>query len=656
MAAYAGEGDEEELVGYIFSTLDVLRAPGYSSTPFDVVAGVTLGGRVTGAAVLFHHEPYLLNDERRTSQLVRFLGSMSGMEGRLGAAGGMEPEFVAGATISARAMRNAVLEGAKIVLRYRNETVPVTEPTVDMLNFRPMSADELIADGGIANVVVTNATLEAAMEKAGLGHLEPQVLPRRGADAVYLDLRAGYANASTIGRNSVGQGAYDRLYEPMRNGRHVLVFGSYGTYDFRGTQFNNYTHGFRLERITVTQGETEFEFHKSDLVYTDYSLGRVANALMLPESAEWDPFAPWRADIHAQARHPDGRLEPFHLTSLEYRLPPQYVLMPPSAPRAAWMEPWVQQRVPLVILGSALGLLTLILGFQGPLTRRRTLHRWVRLGFLGFTIVWLGWIASAQLSIVHLINYLQAPFQGLGLAFYLAEPLIVLISVYTAVSLIILGRGVFCGWLCPFGALQELLAHVARLFRLPQWNPSERLQRKLWWGKYASLVIVVGLAIVAPAAGAIAAEIEPFKTAITAIFQRGWPYVVYAVILLIIGLFTERAFCRFLCPLGGALAILGRVHLVDLLKRRPECGSPCKLCERACPVKAIERSGRIKMAECFQCLDCMVEYHDDRRCPPLAKLRKIRQRAQGAPGRQAPQPNRGVLAPRPAAAIVEPAE
>jgi NosR/NirI family transcriptional regulator, nitrous oxide reductase regulator len=60
---------DENLVGYIFSTLDVLRAPGYSSTPFDIIAGVTLDGRITGATVLFHREPYLLNDARRTEKL-----------------------------------------------------------------------------------------------------------------------------------------------------------------------------------------------------------------------------------------------------------------------------------------------------------------------------------------------------------------------------------------------------------------------------------------------------------------------------------------------------------------------------------------------------------------------------------------------------------
>ena len=176
--------------------------------------------------------------------------------------------------------------------------------------------------------------------------------------------------------------------------------------------------------------------------------------------------------------------------------------------------------------------------------------------------------------------------------------------------------------ICPFGALQELLGQAARALKLPQWAPSWRLQRQLWWGKYASAAIVLGLAFVSLDMAVTASEVEPFKTAITSHFTRSWPYLLYAGALVAIGLFTERAYCRFLCPLGGVLALLDRLHLVDLLKRRPECGNPCSLCERSCPVKAIAPGGKIVMAECFQCLDCQVEYYDDRRCPPLAQARK----------------------------------
>lgn len=623
---------EDDLVGYLFSTLDVLRAPGYSSTPFDVVAGVTLGGRITGGAVLFHLEPYLLNNDPRTAQLVRFLDNMAGMEGRIGATGGLAPSYVANTTISARAMRNAVLDGAQVVLRYRTEGQIVTEPTVDTLNFRPMYEADLVAGHALATVRVTNADLAAAMERAGLADLPPEVPPRGGPDAAYIDLRVGYAVPRTIGRNLAGPVAYDRLHEAfVHEDRHALILASSGAYDYRGTKFNNLSHGFRLERFAVTQGGNRYEFGKDDLINVSFELGGVSNVILLPADSGFDPLEPWQVELYAFARGADGSLAQFPLASVEYALPAQFVLLPASEQMAPWMEPWIEERAQIATLGAALVVLTLILGFQSRLSRSRRAHRWVRSAFLLFTLVWLGWIASAQLSIVHVINYIGAPFQGLGLGFYLAEPLIVIISLYTAASLILLGRGVFCGWLCPFGALQELLAHVGRALRLPQWNPSERLQSRLWMGKYASVATVVGLAFAAPAAGAIAAEVEPFKTAITAMFARAWPYVAYATALLAIGLFTERAFCRFLCPLGGALALLGRFHLFDILERRPECGNPCQLCKRACPVRAIATSGKINMDECFQCLDCQVEYHDDRRCPPLARQRKLRERGAAKP-------------------------
>lgn len=626
-AAYRGE----ELAGYVFSTLDVVRAPGYSSTPFDVIAGVTLDGVVTGAVVLFHREPYLINDERRTARLVRFLASLEGIEGRLGAEGGLDPGFVAGATISARAMRNAVLESARMVLRYRTEEIVVTEPTIDMVNFRPKSAEELIADGGLTLAHVTNADLAQALDRAELADLMPEVATSGGPDATYIEFVAGYANPPRIGRNGGGMEAYNALLSDRPEGTEAIFVASLsGVYDHRGTRFNNLSNQFRLERVSVTQDGKSYDFTKSDAIP---ARGRIADILVLPPDSGFDPMKPWRADLHAAAQRPDGRLEPFVLASLDYTLPASYILMPEPEAAPVWAEPWIEGRTEIVILSAALVALTAILSFQAALSRRRRLHRYLRNGFLLFTLVWIGWTASAQLSIVHLINYLKAPFANLNLAFYLAEPLIVILSVYTAISLVLLGRGVFCGWLCPFGALQELLAQLARALGLPQWNPSQKLQGYLWSGKYISLALILTLVVAAPSVAIVAEEIEPFKTAITAMFVRGLPYVIYATALLAIGLFTERAFCRFLCPLGGALAILDRLHLLDLLKRRPECGSPCHLCERSCPVRAIKPTGKIVMAECFQCLDCQVEYYDDRRCPPLALARKrrLREAAQGKP-------------------------
>src|SRR5260370_20204225 len=100
------------------------------------------------------------------------------------------------------------------------------------------------------------------------------------------------------------------------------------------------------------------------------------------------------------------------------------------------------------------------------------------------------------------------------MGFYLAEPLMVIVAGYTLISVVLIGRGVFCGWLCPFGALQELLAQVSRALRVPQWNPRPALEKRLWLGKYVAplALLAPGVAPAHPPGATL--EIEPFQTAI----------------------------------------------------------------------------------------------------------------------------------------------
>ena len=65
----------EDIVGYIFSTADVVAAPGYSVVVFDVIAGVRLDGVVTGAKVIFHEEPHVKDDAVRQPKLDKFLAN-----------------------------------------------------------------------------------------------------------------------------------------------------------------------------------------------------------------------------------------------------------------------------------------------------------------------------------------------------------------------------------------------------------------------------------------------------------------------------------------------------------------------------------------------------------------------------------------------------
>ena len=144
-----------------------------------------------------------------------------------------------------------------------------------------------------------------------------------------------------------------------------------------------------------------------------------------------------------------------------------------------------------------------------------------------------------------------------------------------------------------------------------------RLDADLKWIKYLVLLaILIGVAVGSPfAAGLI--EIEPFKTAISMSFERAWPYVLWAVFCLALSLFVYRGFCRYLCPLGAALALVGRVRLLSWIARRDACGQPCQTCRFRCSYQAISPKGAVDYAECFQCLECVSIYQDDKRCMPL---------------------------------------
>ncbi|MFO1184495.1 MAG: 4Fe-4S binding protein [Bauldia sp.] len=621
------KGDKQ--LGWVFSTYDIVRAPGYSGVPFDVVAGVTTDGEITGAKVIYNLEPHIVGDARRAKTLDEFLSLQAKTNVRSDARQGPPPNMVGGASVSARSMRDAIQDSARIILRQHSPRAPVTEPTLDVEGFRPATYADLLASGAVVRRVVTNAEVKAMYDAAGWKlELDAAGPP----DRVYADFFAALVTPASIGINLIGSRPYTDFIAKQPPGTNVVVIASAGPYDIMGSSYLHRDEGYRFDRIRVVQGDKTFTLVRDQYQRVPYfANGPVTNYVSLFRLAAdsgFDPLKPWRVDLLINGTNKADKKVSVPV-DLAYKLPAAYVLMPDPVPVPAYVEAWSEAKLNVAILCAALAVLTLILLFQNELTKRRGLFRIVRTSFLVFTLGWLGWTVGAQLSTLHLVNYMGAPFKGFDIGFYLTEPLIVIISLYTIVSLIALGRGVFCGWLCPFGALQELLAHVSRFLRLPQWNPPDWLNRKLWLLKYLAAALVIVLGFLSPDSASKAQEVEPFKTAITSMFTRPWPYEIYAAFIIALGLFTERAYCRYLCPLGGTLALLDRLHLVDALKRRAECGSPCQLCAHSCPVKAIVPSGEIKMAECFQCLDCQVEYHDDHRCPPLVRARKHGIRAAG---------------------------
>jgi NosR/NirI family nitrite reductase transcriptional regulator len=219
--------------------------------------------------------------------------------------------------------------------------------------------------------------------------------------------------------------------------------------------------------------------------------------------------------------------------------------------------------------------------------------------------------------VVQVAAFLNALLSGFRWETFLIEPMIFTLWGFVALGLLFVGRGVYCGWLCPFGALQELLSEAAQRLGVPQAAVPHAVQERLWAVKYVLFVAIVALSFHSMADALTLAEVEPFKTAVSLRFAREWWFVAFALGLLAAGLFIERFYCRYLCPLGAGLAIPAKMKLFDWLHRRPQCGRECRLCEAKCTVGAIDPLGRINPNECVLCLKCQVIMNDDAQCTVL---------------------------------------
>ena len=652
-AAPAYRGDK--LVGYVFLNADVVNSIGYSGRPIDVVVGIDTTGTITGAKLVQHHEPIVLigiPEQKIRGYIDGFVGSnpASGTfpSGKKG------PDIISGATVTVMVLGDTISKSAIHIARSRSlgpfagqagQAAAAPRRSIDSGRQGRESWQQLLADGSVARLHLSVAAVNRAFAQSG----DPRAAerPEPGPDDdTFIDLYVALASAPVIGRSLLGDRGYDYLRQHLTSGQQAIAVMGLGRYSFRGS---GYVRGGIFDRIQIVQEANTVRFR--DRNYE--RLGTVAaegapafpeiGLFTLPENSDFEPGAAWRLTLLVQRAV--GPLDKAFLTfDLPYSLPdqdlaaaaPAATAQPTVAESAAaaaaagetplWTRVWKQRRLDIAVLGSSLVVLTLIFFFQDWLVRRRRLAYWVRTGFLLFTLFWIGWYANAQISVVNILAVSNALVTGFRWEYFLIDPPIFILWCATAAALLFWGRGAYCGWLCPFGALQEFANRIAKRLRIPQLNIPWAVHERLWPFKYIIFLGLFAYSLYSLADAERLSEIEPFKTAIILKFVRAWPFVLYALALLGASLFVERVFCRYLCPLGAALAIPARIRMFDWLKRYKECGSPCQRCANECPVQSIHPDGRINPNECISCMHCQELYWDDHLCPVMIQRRIKRER------------------------------
>lgn len=621
----------DNLVGYLFHSRDVVALPAFSGEPVDMLIGIDLEGRLAGVLVVEHQEPIFLHGfgEQPLFDFVKQYAGLSVLDSiKVGKGSNSSHVIIDGIT------------KATVSVVIINETVLLSSLTIARKTL------DGFATSGVANISQHYESLDfQALENGSyigrLGLSEPYLAEEFDDDNVVeklditneidksavVDLRFAYLNPPTIGKNLLGDD-YELLMERLKEGEHVIGVWSYGAYHHVDKDF---IPASIPERLSILQNNVPIEIR--DLNFYDLYEGtkeahRGAGALniyRIKSQSGFDPGSPWTLSLTVGYGDNPWLEQISAVFPIDYQLPESLFSYPELknlTPTPLWLELWKNRAVEIIILTLSLVTLTCLFIYQHKLSRHFKLFHRIRWFFLAYTVVFIGLYAQGQLSVVNIFPILHSIFKGFEIQNYLMDPIIFILWSYVFVSLFLVGRGLFCGWLCPFGALQEMVGWLAKRWRIRQLKIAYSVHKKLQLIKYGVLLLLLGLSLYANMLAEILAEVEPFKTTFTLMFVRSLPFVIYALVLLGLGLYINKFYCRYLCPLGAGLSLLGRFHPIKWLSRRKECGSPCTLCHHKCDIKAILPSGAIDYNECIQCFECIAYYNNDSLCPPQKQAKK----------------------------------
>ncbi|TYB83667.1 NosR/NirI family protein [Oceaniovalibus sp. ACAM 378] len=642
-------------IGWAFVTSDFVSTTGYSGKPIHTMVAVDNAAQVIGVQLVKHSEPIVLigiPDAKVRALVANYRGLDLVAEAESGGTA-HQLDIISGATVTIMVIDDSIIRaGIKVARQLGLGGLAVEEqgtgPQFEIDPGAEAAADWMTLEG---DGTLRRLSLDVGQINAAFAAMDdPRAAKRALTEApetTFIEMQAALVSHPAIARVLLGDAVAENLEDWLEEGEHAIAIFGRGLYSFKGS---GYVRGGIFDRIVLIQNDVSVRFrdrlHKriNTIAAEGAPVFNESDMFKIPADSGFDPTQPFRIQLLVQ-RDVAAIERVFTTFDLGYQLPAKYLrsIAPPPAPavpagvvevttqteadahQALWKRIWAAKTTEIIVLAIMLTLLTGVFFFQSLATRNERVFFWFRIGFLTVTLVYLGWYANAQLSVVNLMALFGSLVSGFSWQAFLLDPMTFILWFAVAAALLFWGRGAYCGWLCPFGALQELLNRVAKALRIPQWTLPWGLHERLWPLKYMIFLGLFGVSLTSIEQAERLAEVEPFKTAIILNFVRAWPFVVYAVGLLVAGLFVERFFCRYLCPLGAALAIPARLRMFDWLKRYKECGNPCQTCAHQCPVQAIHPTGEINPNECINCLHCQVLYQSTTTCPVVIK--KMNRRA-----------------------------
>lgn len=625
--AYVEAYRDDALIGYVFLSTDIVDIPGYSGKPIVTLVGMDTAGVIRGVKVLRHSEPILLlgiPESDLNAFIDQYVGKHVGRKIEVGRshADVLGVDAITGATVTVIAENQAILQSARAIATQVGIIAPSVRPQVE---FTPaterLSWRELVEQGSVRRLVVRS-----------------QDVGKPPSRQRYIDMHFGYLNAPAVGRSVLGDDGYRRLMADLQSNEHAIFIVADGLESFKGSGF---VRGGIFDRIQVTQETDSFTFRDQDYrnLYDVRAEGAPRfreSAIFVIRSPAFSPAYPWSLVFLANKIDTGTGVRTFVSFEKEYWLPGEHIVggRPDyEPPEPLWRKAWRDRALEIGLFVLVLAGAGALYASRDALVRRSTRKdkRWVSWPKYALWIVSIGFIGfhlMAQPSITQVLTWFHSLLFQWEWSLFLSDPFIFLFWCFVIVTVFFWGRGMFCGWLCPYGAMSELSFRIAGALGLKrfQFKLPQRLHDKLKWTKYLVFAGLVAVSFYSMGLAEKLAEVEPFKTTfLVGVWNRSWPFVAFWAALFVLALFIERPFCKYLCPLGAGLAVPSTFRWWGL-KRKQEC-TTCHACAVGCDSQAIDARGRIDQRECLLCLDCMVMYYDDHACPPLVKERKQRTKA-----------------------------
>ena len=562
----------QEQVGFVFLTDDYPPEQRGYAGPIDMLIGMDMNGVVTSMKVLDYYESYLfsrgdfIDDSVFLSQFRR---KPITDQFRLD----VDIDGLSSATATSAAMTRSVGEVARKVARaYLNFGAGTAEEQMTIDNTRallePYSWQDLIDQGVIRQMTVKSA---------------------EGND---ITMAVTYIGKRAIGEFMVGREAFELAEADATfrsGGGEILLLAPSGP---------GAGDGFRQFPMSMQQGENirrvaGTRFGNMGMATEGLVAGHANYAVSLTVHPDFDVTQPFNLIYHTPGGGGDVALE-YQVTGVGLTLARgEPVLSAEQLLEARLADAGFFERLRLappwgVVPWVDVILLSILLGFVlAAFFSKNAVLRW---GTMTATMLYLGFYKNGFLSVSHIANVIK-----MGPEMITNNLPTLMIVLFTLITTLIWGR-VFCSSLCPFGAVQDFIARFAP--KKWQIKVPQKLHDNAIYVKYAILALILGTASV-NANASIFQYFEPFGT----LFFFSPSVLLWSILLVILAacFVVERAYCRYVCPLGAALGLIALVS-PRRIARVPQC-STCKVCEQACPTGAIRRE-KIDFKECVRCDVC----------------------------------------------------